>query len=181
MPAYKCLDDGGEGEIQFFADAAEAEKYWGEEENTPRAPEFDQYEQLGYVPAEAMIANNWYQYCDHCGRRSDCEEDDDHDGQQVEHVFRGQFYFCHPVCEQSWRSERDRVKADQDRFCEYLLGKYPSLKLKGIHGGGKNSLYASADFPGGKCSFSQAVGSEKVYLSTANMDAWKSFGGAIDD
>jgi hypothetical protein len=169
MPAYKYPADCGEGEeIRFYAAPPEE----GEAERTP---EFDQYESLGYVPTEALIANDWYLYCDHCGRRSDCEEDDNHDDRKVEHVFRGRFYFCHPDCEHSWRAERDRVKADQAKYREYLVGKYPGLTVKTIFGGDKHGLLAFVEFPGGKGECSQAAGSEESYISTASPEAWRAF------
>jgi hypothetical protein len=173
MPAYKYPSDWDEGEeIRFYATLDDADPEEGEPEPTP---EFDQYEALGYVPTEALIANGWYLYCDHCSRRSDCEEDDDHEGQRVEHVFRGQLYFCHPDCERSWQAERDRAKADQAKFREYLEGKYPGLTLGAIFGGDKYGLYVSCKFPGGSGSFSQAAADEKIYLSTAAVEAWAAF------
>jgi hypothetical protein len=173
MPAYKYPSDCGDGEeIRFHATLADTDPEEGEPEP---APEFDQYEEIGHVPTEALIANGWYLYCDHCDRRSDCEEDDDYEGQQVEHVFRGQFYFCHPDCERSWQAQRDRAKADQAKFREYLTGKYPGITLGVIFGGDEYSLYVSCKFPGGSGSFSQAAGDDKIYLSTAAVEAWTAF------
>jgi hypothetical protein len=170
MPAYKYPSDCGEGEeIRFYATLADTDPEEGEPEPTPG---FDQYEALGYVPTEALIANGWWLHCDHCDRRSDCEEEDE---PPVEHVFRGQFYFCHPDCERSWQAERDRAKADQAKFREYLECKYPRLMLEYVSGGDKYGLYAKAEFPGGRGTFTQAAGDDKIYLSTAAVEAWEAF------
>lgn len=112
MPAYKVKGDWGE-EICFYPDQSEADCWWDE---VIAHPAFDQYEDLGYVPTEAFIADGWFLYCDECNRRSDGDDDDDeshHNSKPISHVFYGHFYFCHPDCEGEWRKERDRAKAEK--------------------------------------------------------------------
>jgi hypothetical protein len=180
MPAFKLPADISDGEEIIFATSLD--KVDPEISGAVPAPEFDQYESIGYVPAQAFIENGWWMYCDECDRRSDCEDDECEEDEDpvdrvepVEHVFRGQFYFCCPDCAHSWQARRDRVKADQAKFWQYLEGRYPGIIAKNMIGGDDADLYCSIDFPGGSGYFTQAAKTAATYFNTYDHDAWAVF------
>lgn len=75
------VDDGGGEEVVFLKSLEDLDP---EINGAKPAPEFDQYEAIGYVPTKTLIENGWHLYCDECDRRSDDEEDgDDHEGRSV--------------------------------------------------------------------------------------------------
>jgi hypothetical protein len=178
MPAF--IYSHGEGQdVRFFGPDGPTED---EAENATRAPEFDGFEALGYIPAKAYLDNGWYLECNYCDRRSDDEEepeeDDDDEYWQdwvpVEDTFSdgGSFYFCCPKCHQQWKAEHDRQKADQDTFRDNLTAKYPELLFLFLCGCNKTGIFATVEFPGGEGSLNQAPNSTEINLWTSNTDAW---------
>lgn len=179
MPAFKLPTEGGDGEEIIFEDSLKSVD--AEIGGAVHAPEFDAYEALGYVPSKAFIENGWYLYCDECDRRSDCEDDEDHDDQSIEHIFRGRFYFCHPECERVWDGRHHAEKKDQEELRSYLVSRYPGLQVKAMVGGGEYSLYGSVEFPGGKGSISKNLRSNTLDIHTRNADEWNLFVEGLKD
>lgn len=126
MPAFAIPtdDDGGE-EVVFLKLLKDLDPENLDMAEAKPAPEFDQYEPIGYIPTKALIENGWHLYCDECGRRSDDEEDDEYEGRSIEHVFKGQFYFCHPECSETYWAQREREKADRKAMRSELLNRIP--------------------------------------------------------
>jgi hypothetical protein len=176
MPAFVIPtdDDGGE-EVVFLESLEDLDP---EINGARHAPEFDRHEPLGYVPSQALIEAEWYLYCHHCERRSDCEEDAEHEGRSVEHVFQGRLYFCHPECAETCQAKWERGKADREALKAGLLKKYPGITIGSVSGGDDCNLWCSVEFPGGKGTVTQEVRNNPDrtrILWTADVSAWELF------
>lgn len=183
MPAFVIPtdDDGGE-EVVFLRSLKDLDPENIDMAGAKPAPEFDRHEPLGYVPSQALIESGWYLYCHECERRSDCEEDDEHEGRSVGHTYQGSLYFCHPECAKVFRAQREREKSDREAFKSDLLKKYPGITIGSTSGGGNCCLWCFVEFPGGKGSITKEVennpGDTKI-LRTADVDAWNLFAQSV--
>lgn len=106
-----------------------------------RAKWADEYEPMGYVPATAMLANNWYLTCCGCdqtiydgGEITRYDEDGQEYEVEVNPVDHGRYVYCSPECRDKDLSDRARRKRGERRFWEALkreaLRKLPGITIE---------------------------------------------------
>jgi hypothetical protein len=120
----------GDDEIVIFSEA----------EDLPRLPEFDQYAQLGYVPAEAYFNAGWWHECHWCGAtvQEDSEESEFP-------VFEKSRSYCCQWCFDEDAKDRKIYYIRRAQLKAYLTSKFPNHRKLHIIGG-SSSFRLSAMF-----------------------------------
>jgi hypothetical protein len=153
-------DDEGRGIIVFAARNVEARKMGANEfgldfeEVGPcrRAPEFDGFADLGYVPDEELIKAGWWIECHECSTPIHGDYD------EFEPVFEGRSTYCSAACRDAAnRNYRMRRRANElgARVLRRQIGKrWPDAEVTRTHvyvcNGRIEQALAEFKFPGSK-------------------------------
>jgi len=180
MKAYFVeTDDDGTGEIVWCDDidqhADRAEWY-----STRRAPEFDQYCEQGWVPAEAWIKWGGWLSCPECGQHVTPELWNYDEDEPIDPVYINSSAFCSLSC---YELTQSKAQATRKRRAE-LLDQFNSLGLPATAFIGRHFYATEANridftFEGGKGYWNAAQPNE-VLIAPIYLDAWEKAKTAIN-
>lgn len=173
--AFLCRSDDGTS-IEF-TDDPEDSNLIEEWEKWKRAPEYDRWAWLGYVPNSVLLVDGWSFECWYCNRRTD-EEDWEDDEYPVQPLAVGHRVYCCPQC----RDADDREIAEANKRVEevrsYLLEKHPGAENLHVTGGFKGyPVYASFRFGGVRRAEWRSDVPGSVEIDRRDVDAWDRFAG----
>lgn len=134
MPAFEVSDE----ERRYIAfDVEEAidpdyeDSLWNDWVDVKRTPEFDDFEETGFVPVGLLIQQyGWQVDCHECGTPVDNEEWDHRNDKRIHPVYRGRICFCSNRCasfEDVYQETRGKPLEDAKAA---LLSKYPWATIK---------------------------------------------------
>jgi hypothetical protein len=179
--AYKVT--GEEGDVIVFAESVDDAAQVGafhladaaEYVSVELKPDYDQYSELGYVPAEILIRDGWYFFCLQCESRVDSSFEDE-DGEPVLPEYEGRHVFCCEMCQSQYHHDRKHEDADRAASKADMEQRYPGITRLSVYGGGDYSVYVQFHFPGGKHAVSwDSSKSEYVMVSPVDVPAWQAF------
>lgn len=141
-------------------------------------PEYDHYAHQGYVPIKELYDNYWYFNCWHCDRRVSLldDEDEDEEGNRLDPVFEEKRLFCSARCQKGFYETIQKRNKQREAAKNYLLKKFPEIKLISIYGGLDNPVSVFFKFPGGKHDvqwFSDDPGI--VLVTRQDQEAWRAY------
>lgn len=150
-----------------------------------RAPQFDQYVELGKVPPMALLAAGWRFECNYCGHtvmdddeRDGCDEDEKTPLDEI--VVIGQAVYCNQGCKDS----RDKEKADRELAFQTFKGlvkaERPDLTFTEFRGDWPCiTMVADFTFPGSRIGGSardqNGDGNITWHIAQGDMEAWEQY------
>lgn len=173
--AFLCRSDGEAG-IEFTDDPGDGclESEWDEWE---RAPQYDRWAWLGYVPKSVLLLDGWSFECWQCNRRTD--EEDWEDGEYpVQPLAVGHRVYCCPQCRNA--DDREIAEANQrvEEVRSYLMGRYPNAKNLHVTGGFKGyPVYAYFGFGGVRRADWRSDVPGSVEIDRRDVEVWEKFSG----
>jgi hypothetical protein len=169
--AWLVDSDDFDGEEIIFAELLEDTEY----NDGQRAPEYDQFADLGYVPPMQLLSDGWYLCCDECGRRSDCEEEEDDDGNpllSVEAMAVDSYFFCGRQCYAGWARQKTDWEARKVDAVESLhkFLPYPGIAHISVFGT-MDETCVDFTFPGSKHRVSWIFGEKSFTVNRGDVEA----------
>ena len=145
------------------------------------APEFDEFAP-GPVPAKALLAAGWWQYCSGCGKQ--VREDDDEFEDEAETIPAQLVYvgdhsvFCSQSCHDNEMAERAKRKQVHDDMLAYATAKWPGIVVTGSY---EFTVPPSMSFtfPGGQYPVRFNAGESHVTVVAVDKEAWDSFAESV--
>jgi hypothetical protein len=119
--------------------AGELGTEWDGIESCRRAPQFDEYAEIGTVPVMVLIEYGWWYECSHCGRRvhKDMADDLDSEGlDPAEFMPRpngGHGAFCSESCECADHMARRRRAEATEALLDVFEAKFPGATVVSVH------------------------------------------------
>lgn len=147
-----------------------------------RAPQFDQYAELGKVPPMALLEAGWWFECSHCWHQvmDDDGRDEDENTPLDKVVVVGQAVYCNQSC----KDGHDKEKADRESafqaFKESVKTKRPDLTFTDFQGGWPRiTMVAEFTFPGAKYGGSardqDGNGEITWHIARGDIKAWEAY------
>lgn len=165
MKAWICRDAYEEHACVVFHNHGLAARRLGSNEfdgdfnstKCERAPQYDEYAELGYVPQKVRLADGWWFECFHCSERvsDDYLYDRGLTIKDVIEVGRDTVY-CNAACKQAYEDYKNHINERHQKYITKLRALYPQIELyekEGIYSSNKYSSYTCTlfvDFPGMK-------------------------------
>lgn len=171
--AFLCRGDDN-AVIEFATDQHDnrLEYEW---EEWKRAPEYDRWAWLGYVPNSVLLVDGWIFECWYCNRRTD-EEELEEGEYPVRPLAVGHRVYCRPQCRDADDREMTEASRRVEEVRSYLLGKYPNAENLHVTGGFKgHPVYASFRFGGMKRAEWRSDIPGSVRVALCDRDAWNRF------
>ena len=178
MKAYQVTDQGPDaGACVVFAEHAVVARRQGAQEldcefesvSCARAPDFDAYALLGYVPADVLVDHGWFIFCQRCEARVD--GDNDHDL-----VVEGRNQWCSPQCRERDARERARREAKRSAGRADFCARFPGATVKSVIVGGASGddVTVRFTFPGaqGQGEF-RASDPAHIRVERRDLEAWQ--------
>ena len=174
MKAFFCeTENDGTGEVQFWTDDQVPDLENSDYYAIIRKPEFDQYAEQGWVPAQAWIESGGWLECAHCGNQVDPELWNYDLDKPMEPVYVGAWVYCSVACQRAEqeRKEQNRQKRQQilDEFrarfpfCEPVVGQFFYVNTGDA---------IEFTFPGGK-GFWDFTKPDYVSVARIYLESWK--------
>lgn len=180
LKAYAVQDDE-HGVIEFATNSASARRNGGNElgcewegvQSCHRAPWADEFAEQGWVPAEVLLANGWWQTCGGCGDQV-YDDAEDEDGTPKEAIFSGRHVWCCQSCKDAEEQEAREEAARKQAVIDTTLERWPEATI----------TYASShdrdrcvhfQFDGGSGQVTWQIGAETVSIIQADLHAWKAW------
>jgi len=121
------------------------EEYTGFE----RSPEYDDWAEIGYVPAGFLDLQGWWFNCWECEGRVDWDDDDD--GNPQHPVFCGTKAFCSAECCKAYDDKREKVRSMRAIARQQFDTLFPEATIiSSWVQTEKNRVQFDFKFPGGK-------------------------------
>ena len=145
------------------------------------APEFDEYAP-GPVPAKALLAAGWWQYCSGCSKQVREDDDDFEDEAETipaHPVYIGtQSVFCSQSCHDNEMIRRAQRKQTHDEMLAYATGKWPGIVVTGSY---EFTIPPSMSFtfPGGQYPVRFNAGEPHVTVLAVDKEAWDRFAKSV--
>jgi hypothetical protein len=119
--------------------------------NCNKAPEYDQYSELGYVPAKVYYDNGWNLLCAYCTANvsttidyEDCEEVDE-DCYTYDPQFVDSLAYCCPSC----KEEHTEDLLIRKQGLELFNSSFQNVEILDTYLTGNKALHVDFNFPGG--------------------------------
>jgi hypothetical protein len=179
-----CVEDEEGADIVFAKDEDTAKqigasKFWSKAEyiSAERAPQWNQFAELGYVPAKDLIEDGWRLTCHYCDKDVDSDEWDYDSDTRLHLVYDCKVVFCSQSCHDQHHHERDVAKVRMSQAKAILLSKYPGIYDLRVHSSGSNyPTYANFNAPGCQYRIEWASNDPHVvYVVQADQSAWAEF------
>jgi hypothetical protein len=158
--------EGNSGELLNCSDEEDIE-------NCERAPDFDKYAELGYVPPHVLIEVGWWLECIECNTKvSDDFETDE--GDALEPIYKGDNVFCSAECHYSFYEARRMDKENKERVTQAALEKWPGITVVDANGYHKD-IMVEFSFPGSLGTATWRLNAESVMVQQRDHEKWKEF------
>jgi hypothetical protein len=140
-------DDEGHSCLIFATNSATARREgagelgteWDGIESCRRAPQFDEYAEIGTVPVMVLIEYGWWYECSHCGRRVHKGMEDDLDSEGLNPAdftprpIDDYGAFCSESCECAHHMEQRGREEAADALLEVFEAKFPGATVVSVH------------------------------------------------
>lgn len=163
--------------VLFFPSLIEAVRKaqeMDEDTTVKAAPEFDQFWQLGYVPASALVENGWRLHCDHCEMSVDNDKWNYYKDVPIHPVFwQHKAYCCFEHSLKAGKAKAIRaIRFKQARA--FLLSCFPKAQNLHLYASDSN-LFCSFRLEGAKYRASWASDNpDEVTVYPADSAVYKS-------
>lgn len=179
--AYQVSDDWDDEDMSRIVfldnDQASEKAFDMEVDSLIRKPQYDEYEELGYVPFHRLYADGWWFTCWHCESRinDDCESP----------VIGEEIAWCSQQCKDDWEARKGRIRQKRREAEEALRAKYPFVNnIRSWVGGvgpcrecfdtDRENIAIKFEFAGSKTNNnSYCHGCKRTWICNGDADAWK--------
>lgn len=171
MLAYYVTHDDYGGEIVF----AESPQHLDDPES-PRAPKYDKFAELGYVPAKVLYEEGWDMFCSECEKSfSEIEWEEE----ELDPVLVKDEAFCTQSCYDSYFKKLLKRKERKEKAFADFKRRYPDTKVLGTLA---SEEYVEIDFkfPGGEyeCHWNDKS-PDIVQINQSDAEAWNIYSQSI--
>lgn len=182
LKAFRVQDEWGEGNacVIFHTSNAAARRLGANEIDSEwetvsctRAPQFDQYAELGRVPALAMLADGWWFNCPSCGK----QVQDDVEEAGPPPVINGlDEVFCSRECCDALAAKR----AEHQQYIEAgkaeALRRWKGVTITSAYGSPETIVeFTLPHAPEGRGQIRWLVGSDGVGVSPRDLPLWEAY------
>lgn len=181
--AFKIRDDEGRCEIIFAASQIEAEAIAEQEgyEETIRTPQYDSFAEKGIVPASVLIPDGRCFECSECDRHTDCEEEEDFDGNPLEpvevHYLGDRGVFCSKQCLDAYTARAERRQQRKEAAIAEFNQRFPGATVRGIFTPEDKPVSLDFRFPGSRIDASWTQGEDTILISKIDVPAYEQWRG----